>query len=213
VTEPAFGHDLRRMHLVITRGIQVAAEASDIYAHEGFPDEEMRAGFWLYVAALVALLDAHNAGEDELAWPVLREEMPDAPYADLIAAHETMAQSLDQIREALEAHDMRIFLYLQRLQEQWDEHRSREELAFSEEATADALAPADQARLSRQLAEHWLARAQPPETVVPFVLYNLPPEERLRIMQTVPPAMIQEQIPGEWLAAWAPMRPFLMMQA
>jgi hypothetical protein len=213
VTSPNFGVDLRRTHLAITRGLQVSAEAADIYAHEGFPDEEMRRGFRLYVGALVAYLEAHHSGEQEIAWPFLQEHMPHVPYDVLLDDHHSIDVALEKVAEALDAGDMRIYLHLARLQEEWDEHRSREELAFSPEATAAALASEHQDLLTRQLAEHTQARAHPPETVVPFMLYNLPPEARTEMIQLLPPDVVQELIPGPWLESWAPMRPFLLLQS
>ena len=210
---PNFGEDLRRIHIAITRGVQVSAEAADIYAHEGFPDEAMRRGFHLYVDALVALLDAHHAGERDIAWPFLREHMPHVTYDMLTEDHFGIEDTFRQIANARAAEDTRVYLYLARLQDQWDEHRSREELAFSPEATAAAMDTEHHLWLTQQLMEHVQAHAQPSETVIPFLLYNLPPHARDITVQFLPPAVVREMIPGPWLATWGPMRPFLNMES
>jgi hypothetical protein len=210
---PNFGEDLRRIHIAITRGVQVSAEAADIYAHEGFPDEAMRHGFRLYVGSLVAILGAHHAGERDIAWPFLRERMPHVTYDMLTEDHLGIEETRQRIADALEARDMRIYLHLANLQERWDEHRSREELAFSPEATAAAMATEDHEWLTLQLMEYAQAHAQPAETTLPFLLYNLPPQERTAMVQLLPPTVTEEMIPGPWLAEWAPMRPFLNMRS
>jgi hypothetical protein len=208
-----FGEELRRIHLAITRGVQVSTEAAGIYAHEGFPDEEMRHGFRLYVAALVSYLDAHHAGENEFAWPFLNERMPDVAYDVLLSEHQKIDETLRAVSETLDAGDMTVYLHLLRLQEQWDEHRSREEAALSPEATAAAIASEDHDILAQQLAQYTQTHAEPPETVLPFILYNLPPQARSAMIQRMAPDVVQEKIPGPWLESWAPMRPFLLMES
>ncbi len=210
MTPPNFGGELRRLHLPITRGVQVSAEAANIYAHEGFPDEEMRTGFRRYVEALVAVLQAHLGGEEEMTWPLLRQRLPDVSYDTLRDEHRAMEGTLQEITKALEARDMRIFLHLQVLQEQWTEHRSLEETELSSEATASALTSEDHESLAQQLADHMQAVAQPSETVLPFILYNLPPGERSAVMQRLRPAIADDMISDPWLESWAPMRPFLL---
>jgi hypothetical protein len=46
--------------------------------------------------------------------------------------------------------------------------------------------------------------------VVPFLLYNLPPEERAVFSQGMPPIVIQELVPVAWKEKWSPMKPFLL---
>jgi hypothetical protein len=212
VIDESYAAYLRRMHLVLARGIQVSAEAADIYAHEGFPDDEMREGFWLYVGALVSLFAAQTAAQEEVATPFLRERLPGAPYAELSAERDALRQVLDRVGQAREADDMRVFLYLGDLQDRWDEHRSREQLAFAPEVLAEAITPEEQAELVARLAEYVQAHARPQETVLPFLLYNLPPHERTRMIQAIPPETVAELIPGPWQETWGVMRPFLLME-
>jgi hypothetical protein len=46
--------------------------------------------------------------------------------------------------------------------------------------------------------------------VVPFLLYNLPPEERAIFSQGMPPVVTQELVPVVWKEKWSPMKPFLL---
>jgi hypothetical protein len=45
---------------------------------------------------------------------------------------------------------------------------------------------------------------------MPFVLYNLPAEERAILAQKMPPIVTQQLLPVDWKEKWAPMQPFLL---
>lgn len=208
---PNLGRDLKRIHMVIARGLHVATEAGDIYAHEGYPDDTMRLGFRRYVTALLALLEAHFGGEDELVWPFLRDLLPDAPFGQLTVEHREMGKAIKAARASLEAQDRGLNLHLHRLQDQWEEHRSLEEMTFSEEVMQEAVTPGTQEEVARQLAAHLQSHSSRPALVIPFILYNLPPEERAAMQQAIPAVVIDELVPGPWRDQWAPMMPFLLM--
>jgi hypothetical protein len=65
-------------------------------------------------------------------------------------------------------------------------------------------------RLGGLLAEHSQEHMQAPYLGIPFVLYNLPAEERAVMTQRMPPAITQQLVPVDWVEMWAPMRPFLL---
>jgi hypothetical protein len=49
-----------------------------------------------------------------------------------------------------------------------------------------------------------------PSLGVPFVLYNLPAQERAIQARTMPSAVVEELVPVVWKEQWAPMQPFLL---
>ena len=61
-----------------------------------------------------------------------------------------------------------------------------------------------------QMGQHRPEGAPPDPLGLPFVLYNLPQEERAIMAQQMPPAISQELVPGPWQEYWAPMKPFLL---
>lgn len=46
--------------------------------------------------------------------------------------------------------------------------------------------------------------------MVPFLLYNLPPEKRAAFAQMLPPVVTQQLVPVVWKEKWEPMKPFLL---
>jgi hypothetical protein len=46
--------------------------------------------------------------------------------------------------------------------------------------------------------------------MVPFLLYNLPPEDREVFSQGLPVEIIQHFVPVVWKEQWASMTPFLL---
>jgi hypothetical protein len=55
-----------------------------------------------------------------------------------------------------------------------------------------------------------MAHSGPDYLVVPFVLYNLSPEQRAILAAEMPPIVTQQLVPIAWKAQWEPMSPFLL---
>ena len=96
---PNVGNDLLLIHKVITRALNVSwqkSQGTDL-------SESHQEGFMTYVRALTILLDAHHAGEDELAFPFWRIRLPNGPFDKLSEHHRQMVTYLDQIERWLGA--------------------------------------------------------------------------------------------------------------
>jgi hypothetical protein len=52
--------------------------------------------------------------------------------------------------------------------------------------------------------------AGPAERLVPFVLYNLSPDDRAVMVAAMPPNVLTELVPIAWADDWRPMKPFLL---
>ncbi len=50
----------------------------------------------------------------------------------------------------------------------------------------------------------------PDYLVVPFLLYNLSPEDRATMSAEMPPVVTQQLVPVVWKEKWQPMSPFLL---
>ena len=217
--QPNVGASLIAIHMTITRGIEVTIEKSETFAKEGFTDDALRKGFLDYVHALVQVVDAHHLGEDEVAFPQLRSKVAGAPYDALHAEHQTILPVLAQMKAAADevAASERPVAALNRLgeaalhlQRLWVPHIATEEQSFSMAVLADSLTPAEQEQLVGALGADSQKRLDPPFLAMPFVLYNLPPEERAYLASTMPPVLTQQLVPVTWKDLWAPMKPFLL---
>jgi hemerythrin-like domain-containing protein len=216
---PNVALDLLRIHSIITRGLNVAAEKSQAFAREGFPDRSTREGFICYARSLVSVLDSHHLTENELVFPYFRAKLPDAPYDLLIAQHQEVVRLLDHIKIAVEeaaadsqpaAPLTRLNVALRSLGEIWHPHIGIEQSHFTPDRVGPLLAPEEHSRLSRLWAEHGRQHTGPDYLVVPFLLYNLPPEERAIFARAIPLIVTRLLMPVVWKKRWAPMRPFLL---
>ena len=169
---PNVGNDLLRIHKVITRALHVSLQNS-----QGTNlDEGHRQGFATYVRALTILLHGHHASEDELAYPFWRTRLPAGPFDMLSEQHGQMIAYLEQIERWLGAGQAawqpavmsELHHPLTDLQTLWQTHIALEEATIGPENSRQYLTPAENEQLSRQLAEHGQAHAQPSELVMPF---------------------------------------------
>jgi len=219
VRKPNVGADMLRIHSVITRGLGVSIERSASYAEKGYPDAATQAGFVLYVQTLVSVLSGHHLVEDEVAFPYLRDKLPDEPFDQLMADHRVMEDILDELRVIAEAmaaeaqagdalHDLN--RAVTRLAELWHPHIHKEEHFYDVERMAALMDVDEHVRLGGMLAEHGQQHMQAPYLGMPFILYNLPADERAILAQMMPPAVTQQLVPVDWKEKWAPMKPFLL---
>jgi hypothetical protein len=70
---PNLGQVLQRIHLIVTRGLDVSIDGAARFAQEGFPDEGLSGGYRDYVAALLSFLYSHHLAEDDIAFPYFAE--------------------------------------------------------------------------------------------------------------------------------------------
>ena len=216
--EPNLAKDLRLVHLVITRGLDVSIDNAVKYARGGFPNPELHEGYRKYVTALLSFVSAHHLAEDEIAFPYFETRMPETPFNQLKDEHERIEQLLEQGQEHLtqlddepEAALRDLDAVLSEMRDLWHPHIDTEEAHFDVERLADILPPEEHERLSGKMAQHTIEHAEPTPLVVPFGLYNLPDDQRKILVANMPPDVINELVPGPWRDEWAPMEPFLLV--
>lgn len=216
---PNVAADLVRIHGVITRGLQVALEGSKTLYRAGYPDDSTRDGYVDYVRTLVSVTHGHHLTEDDVAFPYFRELLPGAPWDALTEQHGEMQALLDQIEAAVDAlladlEDrgglLALLAALVRLSELWRPHIQTEEAHLSVAKGAELVSLDEHIRLAQLFGQHSQEHAGPDYLVVPFMLYNMPPEDRAVMAGNMPPIVTQQLVPVVWKDKWAPMKPFLL---
>jgi hemerythrin-like domain-containing protein len=192
---PNIAADLVRIHRVITRGLEVSIQ------HSRTPlDPATVSGFVIYAQTAAWVLHGHHVSEDQAAFPFFRQKQIDAPYLLLVAEHGQMQAILNEVAPALD-----------RLAgEPGDPHIQREEVHLTAQVIAAAISVEEQINLAQQFAQHAQQNSGPAYLAVPFVLYNLSPEDRAGMLRVMPPEVTQHLVPVVWKDQWAPMRPFLL---
>ncbi len=216
---PNIALDLLRIHSIITRALSVTSEKSQRFAQEGFPDASTKEGFLCYARSFHSVLHGHHLTENELAFPYFREKLPDAPYDILIAQHQDLVHVLDEIKAAIEevstdpqatASLNRLNQDLRRLADLWHPHIGIEQDHFTVAKLEVLIHREEHIRLGKLFVEHSQKHTGPAYLVVPFLLYNLAPEERVILARNMPFLLTHLIVPVVWKARWASMRPFLL---
>lgn len=207
------GEDILRIHRVLTRSLTVSIQ----FLQQAEQPDNLHHGFTLYLRALSALLHAHHLGEDEIGFPFWRTKSPFAPLNNLIRDHLRMMPLLEKIEIWLNSesgweapHLRRLQGILEELNAIWLWHIQLEESVMGPEKATALLTPAENQQLALQLATHGQEHAQPDALVLPFILYNLPVEDRAVMAQIFPPLVTRQLVPVEWKPVWEPMKPFLL---
>lgn len=207
------------IHRVLSRAFEVGLQYTEAYAREGVPDPATGAGLALYLSTLAGTLHIHHSGEDEIAFPFLQDKLPDVPVDTLVAEHHQMEAVLDELHPVLDrlrhnpedgaaleaAHGA-----LTRLAEIWPRHIDVEESTISVPRLLATITEEELGRWLQQMGQHRPEGAPPDPLTVPFILYNLSPEDRALMAGQMPPVVSQELVPGPWKEHWAPMKPFLL---
>ena len=207
------------IHNIITRGLRVSLESTRGILQAGFQGERNREGFFNHIRSLTAVMNAHHLTEDDIAFPYFRDKLPEAPFDDWTYWHGKMSEDLDEINLAVEKCEKKaecetelrnIENVLARLNEGWPYHIQPETDEFINKA--DALVPVEeQLHLVRQFSEYVLENANPLYLTVPFMLYNLPVEDRQVFSQWIPAEGILNLVPVAWKEKWSSMGPYLLI--
>ena len=207
------------IHNIITRGMSVSIGGVKEGIQLGLQDERHRQGLFNYIRALAVVLNSHHLTEDEIAFPYFRDKLPKAPFDRLISGHQQMVKILNEVKLAQEKCEMNDCLEtnlenlenaLIRLNATWRPHIRLELEGFI--SKADALIPVEeQLRLVGLFSQHGIKNSEPLQLTVPFLLYNLPPEDRRGFSQGMPAELIQNLVPIVWKEKWESMTPFFIV--
>jgi hemerythrin-like domain-containing protein len=217
-TKPGPARGLIRIHKAITRGITVGLERGKIFSQGGFPNPDLQKGYCDFIQSLGTVLSAHHLSEDDVVFPIFSRKIPTAPYERLAADHKIIEGAILAIQRSLPdlasqepAGGLESILEkLGLIAAVWKPHIEIEETYFSETAIGAAMSPGEQETLGETMSKYAQEHTVAPFLAIPFVLYNLEGEDRLEMMASLPPVMIQELIPKEWIHHWAPMKPFFL---
>jgi hypothetical protein len=92
----------------------------------------------------------------------------------------------------------------------WRPHIGIEEALWSPDAVAALLSDEENLNLGQKMSESAQKHLHAPPVEIPFILYNLSPEDRTIMAGAMPSLVTQQLVPLAWRAQWAPMKPFLL---
>lgn len=211
--------DIRRIHLVITRALDVAVEHTSMFAeiknHDLFSP-----GFINYVQSLLSLLHSHHLVEDEQIFPYLQTKLSDAPFELMEAQHQEMLPVLDEVERQLALIEKNRLCspkaliafnqQLVKLREIWHPHMQTEEEYINDTRLSNIIDLEEQKEQAEAFARFGASHIVADYLVMPFILYNLESEDRAMMSQAFPPVVTQQLIPLDWRSQWESMLPFFV---
>ena len=211
--------DIRRIHLVITRALGVAIEHTSLFTETKSRDL-FSPGFINYVQSLLSLLHSHHVVEDERIFPYLQTKLTDAPFELMEAQHQEMLPVLDEVEQQLISIEKNNLCspkaliafnqQLVKLRQIWHTHMQTEEEYINDTRLSTIIDSKEQQEQSAAFAQYGGSHIVADYLVMPFILYNLQPEDRAMMSQVFPPVVIQQLIPIDWRSQWESMSPFFV---
>jgi hemerythrin-like domain-containing protein len=217
--QPDIAADMRYIHAIITRALNITTAGCISYGQNGYPEDRIREGFRNYMSSLVTVLHSHHHLEDELAFPFFGDKMPDLPVPQLAGDHQQISALLEEIKPNLAPATAsppdknsldRLADLWEKITNLWHPHIQIEQDNFTLEKITALIDQELHLKLSLEYGEYSRTHATPEPLVVPFLLFNLPPEQRHFISSKLPPFVTQQLVPVEWKPLWETMSPFLL---
>lgn len=216
---PHIGEDYIRFHKVMTRGLAVSLQNINEFLNIGAFKTSNREGFLKYVQSFSSILNGHHLVEDEKIFPYFMDKLPEVPYERLISEHNTFKSGLQEINTELDNlwsgnDELKSLKHLKsglvKIDQIWYPHIQVEDTKLYQQIGSLKIDLEEMIRLQKELIEFFQEHTGPEYLVVPFVLYNLTPEDRAITTQGLPEIVTKQLVPIEWKDKWAPMQPFLL---
>ena len=213
------GTDIIRFHRIITRSLEISIQNVNRFLEIGALEESDREGFLKYLQSFSIVLDAHHVLENEKIFPYFKDKLPDAPYDQLMAQHKGVEVLLSQINgginslksnvDELKSLDL-LKTGLGKIDRIWHPHiRIEEEQIYGRVGSLN-ISLEETNRLREEYSQFFQEHTGPAYLVVPFVLYNLSPEDRALLAQGFPEIVTKKLVPIDWKDEWISMQPFLL---
>lgn len=216
---PSVARDIYFIHLVITRSLNVALEHCQSCKNQKIDNHSLESGFLTYVQSLVTLLDSHHIVEDEVIFPYFQGKLENAPFETMNSQHLEMLPVLEQMKVTIDnlTNNSAVSDNLSTLQQLliqirdiWEPHFQLEELYLTPENISNIIDQEEEIRLTHLFAQEAGKHIHPDYLLIPFILYNLSPENRAVMSQVFPPFLIEKVASSDWQSQWKPMSPFLI---
>jgi hemerythrin-like domain-containing protein len=215
---PEVAADLVLIHSVISNSLEIIIKHTSSSVGNSVQDKKLREGFIIYLRCFSTFVHNHHQLEDELMFPYCRKSMPSVPYDLLSTQHMKIKSFLDIIdagvkkladRTKVEGIHVSIHGWLEKLRELWYPHIGLEEQNFGDTNLATVYDMGERIHLGRMLVSEGQKHNKPISLMLPFILFNLSPEERLTLEKAMIPWFVPHiLVPYVWKSQWKIMVPF-----
>lgn len=216
---PNIGEDYIRFHKVMTRGLAVSLQNINEFLQIGALEKLNREGFIKYVQSFSSVLHGHHQAEDEKIFPYFKDKLPEVPYERLISEHEIFNDGLQEINTGInhlksgndELDSLKLLKSgFNKIDQIWHPHIQIENTQLYERIRSLNIDLEEMIRLQKDDKKFFQEHTGPVYLVMPFVLYNLSPEDRAILTQGSPEIIAKQLLSIDWKDKWTPMQPFLL---
>jgi hemerythrin-like domain-containing protein len=217
--QPNIGEDYIRFHKVMSRGLVVSIQNINEFLHIETLEKLNREGFLKYVQSFSSVLHGHHIVEDEKIFPYFKDELPEVPYERLMSEHEIFKDGLQEINTGLgqlmsENNELNSLKLLKsgfdKIDQIWHPHIQIENTQLYGQIGSLNIDLEEMIRIQKEAGEFFQEHTDPAYLIVPFVLYNLSPEDRAIASQGFPEMVTKQLVPIDWKDKWESMQPFLL---
>ncbi len=217
--QPNIGEDYIRFHKAITRGLAVSLQNINEFLQIGALEKLNREGFLKYVQSFSSVLNGHHLVENENIFPYFKDKLPEVPYDRLMSEHEIFKDGLQEINTGIddlmsENNEINSLKLLKsgfdRIDHIWNPHMQIENTQLYGKIGSLNIDTNEMIRILKEAGEFFQEHTGPAYLVLPFVLYNLSPEDRTKASKGFPEMVIKQLVPIDWKDKWASMQPFLL---
>jgi hemerythrin-like domain-containing protein len=214
------GENFILQHKIYTRGLKVSLENVNKFLEEGGLTSKNSDGFLKYLESLSSLLEGHHLVENEKVFPYFQDKLPGVPYERLMSEHSEIKAALARINSAIadlkSGKDEIISLKsikssLDTIDGLWHTHIQIEESQLYTKIVTLKISTEETNMKMQEFTQFFQEHTSgPPYLNMPFVLYNLSPEDRAIFAKNFPETVLKQLVPVDWKDKWAPMKPFLL---
>lgn len=214
------GENFIFQHKIYTRSLKVAIENVNKYLERGSLESSNSDGFLKYLQSFSSLLEGHHLVENEKVFPYFKGKLPEVPYDRLTSEHKEIKEALEKIKNAIidiksgkdEVTSLRqINSGLLQIDELWHPHIQIEESRLYKKIVSLNISSEETKMKMNEFSQFFQENTTgPPYLNVPFVLYNLSPEDRAIFSKGFPETVLKQLVPIDWKDKWASMQPFLL---
>lgn len=214
------GENFIFQHKIYTRGLKVSLENVNQFLEEGALEPSKSDGYLKYLQSLSSLLEGHHLVENHKVFPYFKDKLPEVPYVRLMHEHTEIKEALDRINSAItdiksgkdEITSLKqIKSSLDTIDGLWHTHIQIEESQLYSKIVTLNLSAEETNMTMQEFTQFFQEHTSgPPYLNMPFVLYNLSPEDRAIFARAFPETVLKQMVPIDWKDQWAPMKPFLL---
>jgi hemerythrin-like domain-containing protein len=217
--QPNIGEDYIRFHKVMTRGLAVSLQNINEFLQIGALEKLNREGFLKYVQSFSQVLHGHHLVENEKIFPYFKDKLPEVPYERLMSEHEIFKSGLLEINSGAghlmsgkdELNSLKLLKSgFSKIDQIWHPHIQIENTQLYGQIGSLNIDLEEMIRIQKEDGEFFQKHTDPAYLVVPFVLYNLSPEDRAIAAQGFPEMVTKQLVPIDWKDKWTSMQPFLL---